>query len=107
MRIYSFTSSRGIPFVVKLVDTGRLFGFVHRVDAPRMAATEPTVEFYDGRYDHTALGQFVSRYDLDTMFDACSVGSGLMLHGGIPDWQISSVELRCAVAFLTAAPVRA
>lgn len=48
----------------------------------------PTVKFYDCRYEHTDLGQFVSSYYAMTLL-CRDDGLGLSLDGGIPEWSIS------------------
>jgi len=51
---------------------------------------DPLVEFYDTRYAHTDLGQFVSRYRLSSLIEHRNrTKSGLQLDGGIPSWRIS------------------
>tara|TARA_R110001632_G_scaffold65539_2_gene155154 strand:- start:71 stop:454 length:384 start_codon:yes stop_codon:yes gene_type:complete len=75
---------------------------------------ETLVEFYDARYAHTIapdgelLGQFVSRYYLDTLTGKCKwsnggigKGAGFCLHGGVPDWCISAQSMYAVADFLT------
>ena len=64
---------------------------------------EPMIEFYDAEYDFEVdldgrvLGQFVSRYNADTLLEGfCSdwghsykFTNGLNLDGGIPKWSIN------------------
>ncbi len=53
----------------------------------------PLLEFYDRDYlgpDFTPLGQFVSRYRIDTLLDH---SGGLALSGSVPKWRISSSEM--------------
>ncbi len=45
------------------------------------------VNFFDARYEHSNLGQFVSCYAIDTIIDS---NSGLCLDGGIPEWSITA-----------------
>ena len=92
MKIHTFTSTLGIPWVVKLVPAGRMYGFED--GRPCLVAERDLVEFYDGRYDHTHIGQFVSHYYAETLANRIERGyDGLNLHGGEPDWQITSEEL--------------
>ena len=58
------------------------------------------VEFYDPRYTtdgFTPLGQFVSRYYVDTLV-VHDVNTGLLLDGGVPEWSMSATELQSAIA---------
>jgi hypothetical protein len=48
------------------------------------------VAFYDTRYEHTPLGQFVSRYYVDTILKGTA---GLCLDGGVPEWTISAAGM--------------
>lgn len=60
--------------------------------------TDNTIEFYDARYEHTDLGQFVARYYIDTIIDHTS---GLNLHDGVPAWCISSTAMARLHSWLT------
>jgi len=72
------------PMRVILLDAGE--------DNPNFpAATEPNkaiVEFYDGRYQHTPDGQFVSRYYADTLLEKRHPTQGLDLMGYEESWKI-------------------
>ena len=48
------------------------------------------VRFYDARYMHTELGQFVSEYYTKTIL---SGESGLLLDGGVDSWSISNTGM--------------
>lgn len=81
-------NSAGIEFLVRVIGRGGRYGVFNTLihdDA------EPFVEFYDTRYPfHTdasgkMLGQFVSRYDISTLYGR---ETGLNLCGGNPDWVI-------------------
>ena len=48
------------------------------------------VEFYDNRYDFTPRGQFVTRYNVETIRDS---DNGLCLDGGVPAWNISASDM--------------
>ena len=101
MKIHTFTSTLGIPWVVKLVPAGRLYGFLNGTGGPCLKADKDTIEFYDARSDFTLLGQFVSRYYTETLVNrSYKTAQGLNLHGGEPDWQISGLELFCALTGL-------
>lgn len=51
------------------------------------AFNEPLVEFYDARYNHTELGQFVGRYYAGALL-AMKDDTGLCLHSEEPTWTI-------------------
>ena len=56
----------------------------------------PLVEFYDSRYDQADFmgrGQFVSRYNVDTIMDK-DFSRGLALYGSEPAWIVSADEMR-------------
>jgi hypothetical protein len=56
---------------------------------------EKVVEFYDNHQDKSRFsefGQFVARYDLDTIIN--HTNCGLQLDGGIPEWRVAADELQ-------------
>ena len=53
---------------------------------------EPMIEFYDPRYQHTPIGQFVSRYYVKTLLKDDS-NYNLSLDGGEPEWTVQAVDL--------------
>jgi hypothetical protein len=61
---------------------------------------DPLVEFYDNRYMHTERGQFVSRYYRSTLLS--SGNYGLLLDGGVPEWQVSAADMALVRAWLKA-----
>lgn len=46
---------------------------------------DPLVEFYDGKHDHTDVGQFVARYSLASLLNG-NVDEGIILDSGSPLW---------------------
>jgi len=89
--IMGYKAENGIEFNVRLVSKGQTYGadfcLTHEGD-------EPLVEFYDMRYPHTKFGQFVSRYNFDTIVnDNENDYVGLNLDGGIPDWTIDKFTM--------------
>tara|TARA_R110000868_G_scaffold171727_1_gene407492 strand:+ start:56 stop:337 length:282 start_codon:yes stop_codon:yes gene_type:complete len=76
-----------IHFNFRLIRKGDRYG---RNDVLTHDKAEPVIEFYDPRYPHTALGQFVSSYYVSTFL---GVNSGLMLHGGVPAWTMSPQQV--------------
>ena len=81
----------GIVFNVRLLTDGEKYG-------RNFALThegEPVIEFYDTRYDHTPLGQFVSSYYLETLSDSCDKGiRTLSLQGDVNSWYIEGDSLQ-------------
>ena len=94
--------SRGIPFNVHIVNKGDQYGLKNGLTHNE---EEPLVEFYDARYPHTELGQFVSRYYLTTLLDK-NKDVGLDLDGGIPDWKIQAKEMNEVIEWLEKIPYK-
>jgi hypothetical protein len=84
MKVTSVTNRNGLSFAVRLVETGDKYG---RNLCLTHEETRPMVEFYDMRYPHTELGQFVSRYYADTLLNH-GFRRGLDLDSGEPDWSV-------------------
>lgn len=85
-------------WAVRLVETGDRYGL-----EDKLIHTEatPFVEFYDTRFPHTDLGQFVSRYHVSTLLEAeDSLKGGLCLDGGTPSWTASSDAMLQVYAWL-------
>lgn len=87
----------GLTFTVRLVKTGDAYG-VHNCLTHDKA--EPLVEFYDARYPMSQdpkgehLGQFVSRYYVETLLEPRAAG-GLCLDGGNAAlWTLDAVTMR-------------
>ena len=76
-------------FNVRLVNDGEKYG---RDLCLTHNEQDPLIEFYDARYPHTPLGQFVSRYYARTILET-TPERGLSLDGGIPEWSVTSEEL--------------
>lgn len=107
MKISSdFTNDRGVPFLAVRIEPGEPYGNIVRrfpddsqaAYSRRLIAKEPMIEFYDRRYPHTELGQFVTRYYVETLAhpDAAEFyeSVGLVLDGGALSWQVSPANLR-------------
>lgn len=91
--MFQVINQYGIPFNVRIVQQGDRFGRQGCLEHPdRM----PLIEFYDARYtdhaDWSGRGQFVTSYYLDTFFQIQN--RGVMLDGGIPDWQLGWIEVQ-------------
>lgn len=91
------TNSAGIPFGIKVIQTGDHYG---RNDCLIHDKPIPMVEFYDARYagkpGFDPEGQFVSRYYLSTLM-ACDPATGINLCCYEPDWQVNAENLRQAI----------
>jgi len=75
-------------FNTKIIGTGDRYG---RADC-LTNESGPMIEFYDPRYQHTPLGQFVSRYYISTILKDDSWG-GLALQGDVPEWTVSAADM--------------
>lgn len=89
--------SNGIPFNIKLVSQGEKYGLNNKLIHDK---EDPLVEFYDARYPHTELGQFVTRYSLNTLTEGDKKG-GLNLQGGVSDWYMSEEAMNQVRGWLT------
>ena len=82
MKIKIFHDTRShLIWAVRIVEQGDKYGLDDCLDNDG----KPRVEFYDTRYEHTDLGQFVSSYFIDTL---TSGEGGLNLDGCEPEWTI-------------------
>lgn len=82
--IKHFQSGSPVAWNVRLVRKGQQYGLNDKLTHDR---EDPLVEFFDSRYDHTPLGQFVSRYYLSTLL--ARPHSGLCLDTGSLLWVVS------------------
>lgn len=85
-----------LVWAVRVVERSEKYGLN---DALTHESDVPLVEFYDTRYGHTDLGQFVSRYSLDTLLNH---EGGLCLDGGVPNWNIYGAAMTKVVTWLNA-----
>ena len=83
LKIFHDTRSHLI-WAVRLVETGDHYGLR---DALVHKGEEPLVEFFDTRYEHTDLGQLVTRYYLNTLVER---DGGLILDCVDPSWKIQA-----------------
>lgn len=86
----------GLTWALKLVQVGDKYGAGDKLVND---SKESFVEFYDTRYPHTPLGQFVSRYYSSTLLET-SADKGLNLYGGVPSWVVSSAAMNAAKEWL-------
>lgn len=85
-----------MTWAVRLVQRGDAYGLHDQLTHDK---DEPLVEFFDTRYAHTPLGQFVSRYYLGTLL---SCEDGINLDGGVPAWSVSAAGMAIAMPWLRA-----
>jgi len=74
-------------FNTKIIPTGGAYG---RDDCLTNQGA-PLIEFYDPRYQHMPIGQFVSRYYVSTILERDT--GGLCLDGGVPDWYVNANDM--------------
>lgn len=86
---------RGIRWQVRVIREGDRYGLDGQLT--RENGT-PYVEFWD-MDQFKGVGQFVSRYYLDTIKEI-PMGQGLNLHGGVHRWQVSGKGMRTVLKFL-------
>jgi len=88
-------------FNVRVVDKGMKYG---RDFCLTHDSEKPMVEFYDARYPHTEFGQFVSRYNVETILGKDRWGhaeGGLILDGGnANEWSVSKHHMDIVRAYL-------
>ncbi len=96
MNTLKVTNYNGLSFNVHIIRKGDSWGrtnsLIHDEDTPM-------IEFYDTRYDHTPLGQFVSTYYADTLFNR-DPHSGLDLDSGIPSWTVDGDAMNQVIEWL-------
>lgn len=89
-------SVTNLTWALRLVQFGDNYG---RNDQLVHDKAEPMVEFFDTRYSHEPLGQFVSRYYLSTLLDR-EADVGLNLDGGVPSWSVSAAAMNVVYQWL-------
>lgn len=111
--VRTFTTSGGQSFAVRVLPTGARYG---RTNA--LTCDHPTVEFYDTAYADDGrpggqgfgpLGQFVSRYYVDTLLghDGHGGGSGgIDLYGGVREWEVDADTMTQIRTWLNAIEVQ-
>lgn len=90
MKTIRVVNDAGVPFNVKLVRQGDNYGLRNCLTHE---LSDPIVEFFDARYNHTEHGQFVSSYFLSTLnergTDFEGQSFGINLDGGSQDWYVT------------------
>jgi len=74
-------------FNTKLIRAGDKYG----LDDCLIHDGDPMLEFYDPRYQHTPIGQFVSRYYVKTLLEGND--TGLMLDTQVNDWVVDQEQM--------------
>ena len=74
-------------FNTKLIRAGDKYG----LDDCLTHDGDPMLEFYDPRYQHTPIGQFVSRYYVKTLIEGDD--RGLMLDTQHREWQVDQEQM--------------
>lgn len=90
-----------ISFMVRIVERGDHYG--HKMGLCH-GGDVPMIEFYDTRYKFDRdgdiiLGQFISRYYLDT-FKEIKPGDGLNLQGGVSAWNLDAGAMKQTFSLL-------
>ena len=100
-KILHFTS-HNVPFVANILEKGDNLGLKNTLIHEHI---EPVVQFFDARYPHNPLGQFVSSYFLSSLLHGSSKHSGLLLDTGSPDWCIDQKDMKEVCQWLDNHPV--
>ena len=102
------TNDQGVTFHARLIRTGDRYGLADKLTNDR----GPMVELFDAEADPAKfgpLGQFVSRYYVDTFNETAEDGRGIALDGAVPRWTITAANVAEVAAWLasldTPAPI--
>ena len=93
------TNDQGVTFHARLIRTGQRYGLADRVVNDGAAM----VELFDAEADPVKfgpLGQFVSRYYVDTFNETAEDGRGIALDGAVPRWTITAANVAEVAAWL-------
>ena len=93
-------NDQGVTFHARLIRTGDRYGLVDKLTNDGAAM----VEFFDAEADPAKfgpLGQFVSRYYVDTFNETAEDGRGIALEGSVPRWTITAAEVAAWPVFVT------
>jgi hypothetical protein len=109
-RTTEITNNSDRKFTVRIVDYGDKYGrdmcLTHESGDYDFG---PMIEFYDATYDFdkdvdgTPLGQFVSRYYVETLIDRHDETVGLNLCGHEPAWRLDADSYNKVLEFATRA----
>lgn len=95
IKVIQVRNSNGQTFNVRLINQGEGYGIDNKVIHKYK---EPLVEFYDTRYNHTILGQFVSRYYISSILEHGE--NGLSLDMSVDDWFVDDVAMEDVIEWL-------
>lgn len=100
MSTTTITNDRGRNFTVRIVWRGDAYG----LDGCRTHDEDrPLVEFYDATYAgdkrFDAEGQFIGRYDAETLLERDG-NYGLDLHGGVDVWKVDADAMHTVYEFI-------
>lgn len=95
IKIFCDEQANNRPWLVRVVEKGDKYGLNWCLTHEQGI---PLAEFYDPRYDHTDLGQFVTRYYVGTLLVA---RGGLILDMGVPGWTVSGYTMKRIREWLT------
>ena len=93
------TNDQGVTFHARLIRTGDRYGLADKLTNDGAAM----VEFFDAEADPAKfgpLGQFVSRYYVDTFNETAEDGRGIALEGSVPRWTITAANVAEVAAWL-------
>lgn len=92
-------NDQGVTFHARLIRTGDRYGLAGKLTNDGAAM----VEFFDAEADPAKfgpLGQFVSRYYVDTFNETAEDGRGIALDGGVLRWTITAANVAEVAAWL-------
>lgn len=95
-------TSHNVPFVANILEQGDNLGLKNNLIHEHI---EPVVQFFDTRYPHNPLGQFVSSYFLSTLLNGSSREKGLNLYGGEPEWSVDQKDMEKVCEWLDQHPI--
>jgi len=81
---------------IRIVNKGEKYGLNRSLTHDQ---DDPLVEFYEAPYDqdhsqpYRALGQFISRYNAQTVLECAAGNSGINLDGCEPNWHIGAENI--------------
>ena len=78
-------NDQGKIWCLRIIRNGDKYGLN---DCLTCGVDQPLIEFFDTRYEHTPLGQFVTRYYVETLLDR--EPGGLLLDAGNHEWSVTA-----------------
>ena len=89
----------GVPWRMVVIRNGDFYGQPLANGRACINKQEAMIEFWDRRHKHDPehKAQFVSRYYLTTILNC---GDGLILDGGVKDWQLCKESMRLCLRML-------